>query len=193
MPLVRQPVALPQLAQSVIKQMKPLAETEMVTFQLQTVSQIPPVDADSSLISRVLVNLIDNALKHSPRNSTVTIKIIPEPIEETSDLTVQDVASVDSAKAPRQVVRCTVLDMGPGIPGEFRDRVFERFTQLGGQRRGKGLGLAFCQLAVQAHGGRIWVEDNPRGRGSAFIFTLPVVPSKLLTPAAPGPAARSSQ
>jgi NtrC-family two-component system sensor histidine kinase KinB len=74
-----------------------------------------------------------------------------------------------------------VLDMGPGIPLKYRETIFERFAQLGGRRRGTGLGLAFCRLAVQAHGGRIWVEDNPRGQGSAFSFTLPVAPSEELS------------
>ncbi len=175
MPLERQPVLLPRLAESVIQQMKPLAEREMVTMQLQIVSQIPPVDADQDLISRVLVNLIDNSLKHSPRDSTVIIKIVPELIGSGPN----DIDR-DANKLPSQAVRCMVLDMGPGIPIEYREHVFERFAQLDGRRRGKGLGLAFCKLAVQAHGGNIWIEDNPRGQGSAFIFSLPVVPPELL-------------
>ena len=75
---------------------------------------------------------------------------------------------------------CTVLDVGPGIPVEHRETIFERFAQLGGRRRGAGLGLTFCQLTVQAHGGRIWIEGNPEGQGSAFHFTLPVVPVETL-------------
>jgi PAS domain S-box-containing protein len=161
MPLERQPVQLPQLAQSVIQQMTSLAEKELVTLHLQTMPQIPLVDVDADLVSRVLVNLVDNALKHSPRQGVVTIKIAPEPDETPGQ--------------PAQYVECTVLDMGPGIPDESRQRVFERFAQLDGRRRGKGLGLAFCKLAVQAHGGRIWIDDNPRGRGSAIHFTVPVI------------------
>ena len=74
------------------------------------------------------------------------------------------------------MVCCTVRDTGPGIPPEFRDRVFERFVQVTGQpgrRRGTGLGLSFCKLAVEAHGGKIWVNDGPGGTGSEFSFTLP--------------------
>jgi signal transduction histidine kinase len=73
------------------------------------------------------------------------------------------------------------VDTGPGIPAEARDRVFEKFTQLdrGALRghKGTGLGLTFCQLAVEAHGGRIWVEDGPEG-GAAFCFTLPLAPDE---------------
>jgi NtrC-family two-component system sensor histidine kinase KinB len=192
MPLQRQPVLLPKLAQSVIQQMQPLAEQQTVTLELKTDAQTPPIDADHELISRVLVNLIDNALKHSPPNSTVTVKIAPEfsdPQQEKPD-TGTDAVGVDGQAGP--VVRCTVLDSGPGIPLEYRKRVFERFAQLGGRRRGKGLGLAFCQLAVQAHGGRIWVDDNPTAQGSAFHFTLPVVLAELLSvfPDSSGQASR---
>ena len=69
-----------------------------------------------------------------------------------------------------------MLDSGPGIPPEYLTRVFDRFVQVEGQagrRQGTGLGLAFCKLAVEAHGGRIWVENRPEG-GSAFYFALPV-------------------
>lgn len=174
MPLERQPVSLPRLAQSVMQQMRPLAEREGVALQLQTAPQLPAVDADYALISRVLVNLVDNALKHSPSGGTVTIKITPE----SADLA--EPATVSPVEPAGQAVRCTVLDVGPGIPVEHRETIFERFAQLGGRRRGAGLGLTFCQLTVQAHGGRIWVEGNPEGQGSAFHFTLPVVPVETL-------------
>jgi signal transduction histidine kinase len=75
--------------------------------------------------------------------------------------------------------------MGSGIPAEFRERIFERFAQLGGRRKGTGLGLTFCRLARQAHGGKIWVEDNPRGKGSAFSFTLPVAHVEVSLPVDP--------
>jgi NtrC-family two-component system sensor histidine kinase KinB len=180
MPLERQPVLLDRLAQSVIEQTRPLAEQEKVTLQLQTVSQVPPVDADYELIGRVLVNLLDNAIKHSPRNGLVNIKITSRSsVAPWSDQGIAQPSS-NTEELPQDMVLCAVLDMGPGIPSEHRERVFERFAQLDGRRRGKGLGLAFCRLALQAHGGRIWVEDNPRGKGSAFIFTLPAVPAELL-------------
>jgi len=71
-------------------------------------------------------------------------------------------------------VQICVHDTGPGVPAEYADKLFERFSQVPGQigrRRGLGLGLAFCKLAVEAQGGRIWVESPPQG-GSKFVFTL---------------------
>ena len=170
MPLHPQPILLPQLAQSVIQQMRPLAARDMVTLQLRTDAPVLPVEADYELVSRVLVNLVDNALKYSPQDGVVTIEMIPYTLLTEPD-------------AGTRCVRCTVLDVGPGIPKEYRETIFERFSQLGSRRRGTGLGLTFCRLAVQAHGGQIWVEDNPAGKGSAFSFTLPVVPSELLSTA----------
>jgi len=75
-------------------------------------------------------------------------------------------------------VRCSVYDTGPGIPYEYQDRIFEHFVQIpdrDSRRRGIGLGLAFCKLAVEAHEGRIWVESEG-DRGSHFHFTLPIAP-----------------
>ena len=76
-------------------------------------------------------------------------------------------------------VSVSVTDVGPGIPPEERERIFERFAQVAGGkgargRRGFGLGLTFCRLAVEAHGGRIWVEPGPEECGSRFVFSLPL-------------------
>ena len=71
----------------------------------------------------------------------------------------------------------SVTDNGPGIPPDQRGRIFERFTQVEGERRarrGFGLGLAYCRLAVERHKGKIWIEDGEGGVGSRFIFTLPI-------------------
>ena len=76
------------------------------------------------------------------------------------------------------VLLCSVSDTGPGIPKEYQEKVFDRFTQVRGQAptrgpRGSGLGLAFCKLAIEAHSGQIWVETES-GKGCTFYFTLPV-------------------
>jgi signal transduction histidine kinase len=65
-----------------------------------------------------------------------------------------------------------VTDSGPGVPPELQDKLFEKFVVGEQQERGSGLGLAFCKLAVEAHGGEIWVENVP-GLGASFVFTLP--------------------
>lgn len=73
------------------------------------------------------------------------------------------------------MARFWVRDNGPGIPPEAFESIFEKFNRLQGDRypKGLGLGLAFCRLAVRAHGGKIWVESAP-GQGSHFIFLLPL-------------------
>ena len=78
-----------------------------------------------------------------------------------------------AASAENQV-ELWVQDDGPGIPEESREFVFDKFASLNAEKnkKGIGLGLAFCRLAIQAHGGQIWV-DSPTGQGSRFIFTLP--------------------
>lgn len=106
---------------------------------------------DRELIERVLQNLAGNALKFSPPNKKVDITI--------------------SAAAGQ--VRVEVTDSGPGIAPEFHEKIFEKFGQVGAgaSRRGTGLGLAFCKLVVEAHGGQIGVISQP-GQGSTFWFTL---------------------
>jgi len=108
--------------------------------------------ADPLKVSRILANLLDNAIKFTPRGGEINI----------STCLVGD------------EVQICVHDTGPGVPAEYADKLFERFSQVPGQigrRRGLGLGLAFCKLAVEAQGGRIWVESPPQG-GSKFVFTL---------------------
>jgi signal transduction histidine kinase len=74
------------------------------------------------------------------------------------------------------MVEMYVQDVGPGIPQEDRERIFDKYTRLHSESgpKGLGLGLSYCQLAVEKHGGRIWIEDAPNS-GARFIFTLPIV------------------
>jgi signal transduction histidine kinase len=104
---------------------------------------------------------MDNAIKFTPSAGCVAIN-----------------ARLDEgAGSNSKFVRVHITDTGPGIPDEHKQRLFDRYVQLKGQtgrQRGTGLGLTFCRLAIEAHGGRIWVEDNPGG-GAIFAFTLPVL------------------
>jgi len=98
--------------------------------------------------------LLSNAIKHTPLGGTITL----------------------AARRQGDGVQVSVADNGIGIPLEYQQRIFEKFAQaqlLGRERRGTGLGLTFCKMAVEAHGGRIWVESQV-GEGSTFLFTLPV-------------------
>lgn len=117
---------------------------------------LPPVLVDRDKIDRVIMNLLDNALKYTPEGGQITVLVVR-----------QDVG----------FVRVSVTDEGPGIPPEERERIFERFAQVAdgqSRRRGFGLGLTYCRLAVEGHGGKIWVVPGDGGRGSCFMFTLRV-------------------
>lgn len=128
-----------------------------------TVNYDIPTDAqvyvDSNLIQRVIMNLMHNAFKFTPENGQILIRM-----------------EVDTAQD--NYVRVLLADTGPGIPEEERDRIFGQFVQIKGRKpraggKGMGLGLNFCKLAVEAHGGHIWVEPNSPLSGACFAFTLP--------------------
>ncbi len=105
---------------------------------------------DRSLTSRVLANLLSNALKYSPNQSAITITVKPD----------------------HHGVRFTIEDAGPGIPPEYVESIFEPFSQVKGTQGGTGLGLTFCRLAVHAQGGRIGAKSQI-GEGATFWFTIP--------------------
>ncbi len=146
--------------EAAVEYLLPLAENSEIALTTEVESDLPLVSIDEDKINRVLINLIDNALKFTPRGGRVTVSAA---------------RFADGVKA--SMVRCTVRDTGPGIPEEYRTRIFDRFVQIAnrpGRRSGSGIGLNFCRLAVEAHGGQIWVDDAPGG-GSEFSFTLPAV------------------
>jgi signal transduction histidine kinase len=121
-------------------------------------AEVPPgplvIQADAQLVGRVLANLVLNAIKYTPPKGAVTLA---------------------AEAAPAGFVTVRVADTGEGIPPDQRDLIFEKFGQVKqeGPRQGTGLGLTLCKMAVEAHGGKIWVE-SVMGQGSQFIFTLPV-------------------
>jgi signal transduction histidine kinase len=151
---------LESVLDTAVEYLLPLAADSEIDLVRQIEPDLPLVLMDEDKINRVLANLIDNALKYTPRGGRVTVS-----------------AQRWAGGAGQSMVRCTVRDTGPGIPPEYRARIFDRFVQipnLSGRRRGTGIGLNFCQLAVNAHGGTIWVEGAPGG-GGEFSFTLQAV------------------
>jgi signal transduction histidine kinase len=148
------------IADSVCIELSPLAQELEVTLTTDISDEIPALDADPDKVERVLQNLVDNALKFCPSEGNVTIRA----------------HQPEKGKQGERFVRIDVSDSGPGIPDDYKAKLFDRYVQVKGRRgkrRGSGLGLTFCRLVVEAHGGRIWIEDNPGG-GSIFAFTLPV-------------------
>jgi len=106
------------------------------------------------MIQRVVINLVENAIKYTPSKGMISLGAEPGDGE----------------------VRVWIADNGPGIPETYLQSIFEKFIRLPGnvRRQGYGLGLAFCRLAVTGHGGKIWAE-NIMGGGARFTFTLPVL------------------
>ncbi len=128
---------------------------------LKLVSEIPnnlKALADHDLVRRVILNLIHNAIKWSPPGEMIITRAEANGVGE---------------------VIISVLDNGPGVPEDHRERIFERFYQVDPARSGRegtGLGLAICKHIIEAHGGRVWVENNDQGKnghGGYFRFTLP--------------------
>ncbi len=157
-PLLREPLDLKALAEETVQVLRGTAAEANITLIVRAPPDLSPVSADADKIKRVFFNLLDNALRYTPEGGEIRIDIIPRPDH----------------------YEVVVTDTGEGVPPDFRERIFERFVQGNVLRRkrgpkGSGLGLTFCKLAVEAHGGRIWVDDGPEG-GAAFHFTLPLTP-----------------
>lgn len=120
-------------------------------------SNLPMVYVDGDMMVRVVINLLENATKYTPQGGIIRLG-----------------ANLDEDEG---VVRIYVSDSGPGIPYHLQHQIFDKFNRVKYRNapQGIGLGLAFCRLAVEAHGGNIWVESEP-GDGCDFIFTLPLKP-----------------
>ncbi len=148
-----EPVAIQPLAEQVLSELELRAMTAGVRLCVRVPSLV--VQADADLLRRVLTNLVENAIRHSPENSEVLVE----------------------ARAQGEHWELEVSDAGPGVPGELREKIFEPFVQVESGERvvtraGRGLGLTFCRVAVEAHGGEIRVRD--REPGTVFIVRLPL-------------------
>lgn len=126
-----------------------LGTSKNVHFKVKTPETLP-ILADQDRIQQVLVNLLSNALKFTPNNSTVLIQAFEE----------------------QDQVRVEVTDEGPGIPLSERERVFDKLIKLGG-KEGSGLGLSICRSVIQAHKGKVWAEEAEAGQGARIVFRLP--------------------
>jgi PAS domain S-box-containing protein len=127
-----------------------------ITIDTHLPDDLPPVWIDGEQIHRVLVNLLDNALRHTPAHGSVLVHA--------------------ERMQGGDTVCVSVCDSGPGIPAGERGAIFDKFTQLDHPvlrgHKGSGLGLTFCKLVIEAHGGQIWVDDDAALGGAAFHFSL---------------------
>ncbi len=151
MPVRHEEVRLPAIVDEVLARAAPAAEARGLTLASGLPPELPAVRADAGLVARVLENLVANAVKFSPHGSG--------PVRLTGRV-----------EADQIVV--TVRDSGPGVEESLRSRLFEKFAVGSLPGRGSGLGLPFCRLAIEAQGGRIWLESS--GPSAAFSFSLPL-------------------
>lgn len=147
-------VNLAELCSEVAEKVWPLAEEKEIRLELDVPAQLPPAWGNADRLQQVLINLLDNALRHTGAGGKVAV----------------------TAKVQGEELAVSVHDTGPGIPPEELPYIFERFYKVEKARTrttaGTGIGLAIVKGLVEAHGGRVWVESTP-GKGSVFTFTVP--------------------
>ena len=148
-----EPTDLPKLVDQTVKLMERYAAERQVTLASDIAADIAEAQVDGRAIQQALVNLIDNAIKHSPAGATVRVIL----------------DGTDS-------VRIVVQDQGTGIPAQEQEKIFERFYRCGSELRretqGVGIGLSIVKHIVDAHSGTIYVTSEP-GKGSSFTIILP--------------------
>ena len=146
----RESLDLRAIVDAIFVELEVVASRGSIT--LQATLDVDRVWADEDILRRTLVNLVENALRYTKPESVVEVR----------------------ARRTDEGVEIRVADAGSGIPENMRDKVFEPFTQLGDtasyNRSERGLGLTFCKTAVEAHGGRIWIEDGAPGAVFCMVF-----------------------
>jgi PAS domain S-box-containing protein len=159
LPLRRAPTPVIQLVEGACVTLASSIQKAGVILETQVAPDLPTVNVDADKVHRVLVNLLDNATRYTPTGGRILM------------------AAELLEKRKRVVIR--IADSGPGIPPEEQQRIFEKFTQIQSRdplrgHKGHGLGLNFCKLVIEAHGERLWVEQNSPLPGACFAFTLPL-------------------
>jgi NtrC-family two-component system sensor histidine kinase KinB len=141
-----------------MSQVAMLMRRKRLTARIDIPQLVPDIVVDRDRVVRVLVNLLGNAIRHSRSGDVIAVSAEYHP--------------------DRQEVTMSVSDMGEGIPEEYQSRIFDKFVQVEPNRprcrTSCGLGLAFCKLVAEAHGGAISVESKPE-EGSTFTLTFPLL------------------
>lgn len=155
MPLHEEEVDLGDMVRRAVRHCRPQLSDARIELSLEVDDRALDAHVDSGKIRRVLDNLLANAIKFTPAGGRITVR----------------------ARSEGGSAVITVQDTGPGIPTTMQTRIFEKFGQVEAQRQGRrmsvGLGLYFCKLVMDAHGGSIWVESE-EGAGSEFGLALPL-------------------
>jgi signal transduction histidine kinase len=147
----RTEVDLAEVVRSAVRRF--VARAPQLDVRIRLPANLPAVSADRERIQEVVLNLLDNAVKYSPRGRRIRV----------------------SGQVTSDEVIIHVADLGQGIPLREQERIFERFQRVDNaasrRTQGAGLGLYICRAIVEAHGGRIWVQSE-LGQGSTFSFSL---------------------
>ena len=146
------------LIEAAVSDVTPSATGRRQTIEVHIEALLPDICVNADMIRRVLINLLENAIKYSKTDAKIQV----------------------DARKDANAIQFSVQDQGLGVAAADHKRIFEKFTRLksGGHRAsGLGIGLAFCRIAVQAHGGIIWIESE-EGKGARFVFKLPIRPEK---------------
>ena len=146
----RKPVDLALLARARVSAAAAGGKEKGVRVRLDVAEDLPLYSGDADILSRVLDNLLLNAVEHTPKGGEVSLRL----------------------ERRAGGFRLEVHDAGPGVPAAERGRIFEKFRKGRAATGGAGLGLAFCKLAVERHGGTIGVRDGEKGKGAVFFFEL---------------------
>ncbi|HQE92113.1 MAG TPA: ATP-binding protein [Anaerolineae bacterium] len=144
-------IRIPDMVTEVVEIIQPNIKRRRHTFIQRLQDDLPLMQGDVDLLRRVLLNILDNAAKYTPDGGTIMLAV----------------------HADADNFHFAISDTGPGIPEEDQAHLFELFYRAHGhQQRGAGIGLAFCKLAVEAHGGHISVQSG-KDKGAVFTFTIP--------------------
>lgn len=158
----QEPVQIDSVAQRRIEELRPQADEKAISLLLEAPSNLPSMIGDADRIGQIFINLIGNAIKFTPDSGKVMVRIS----ESSQNGRENDGFHVE------------VIDTGPGIPAEEREKVFDKFRQLGSvqtrQQGGTGLGLSIASGIVEAHGGKLWVDTGDNGHGCNFQFFIPL-------------------
>lgn len=151
------PVSVAAMIEAAVMELMPSIQEAELRLNFNIPTDLPPVQADRDKIERVLINLLDNAMRYTPKGGEILVA-----------------ARANEA----DMVQVQIADSGPGIPPHEREQVFAKFHRIKDNdplrgNKGSGLGLTFCKLAIEAHGGHIQVDAESPLSGASFSLTLP--------------------